>query len=378
MARPASVWFDNTRNIWRATIRGHKVKVADGTATQKEAEQAWHEMHAKDIAVDLQHCNPVRVVFELYLDYLEANHPVTYPTAKRFLKSFCRGNRDVPVKDLTSGMVDSWLSYEKTWGQTSRAQAVQYVMSALNWAARPDNRIIPSNPLRGMPRPAARSRGKDALIDPADHAVILAAAKPSVRDLLSALRLTGTRPSNLCRAEAADVDWARGAIVLTQHKTAEKTGRKLSIPIPARLRPLLERLCRERPSGPLFRRENGEAWTSTILAQYLLRLRERLERRGVKLKGKYIAYGHRHTVATDLLEAGVPDAQVAAILGHSGTAMIYRHYGHLARKTKTLADAMDRHLRGDGETASESPPVGHDAGELPVGPKKPREPDVVV
>ena len=42
-----------------------------------------------------------------------------------------------------------------------------------------------------------------------------------------------------------------------------------------------------------------------------------------------IAYGYRHGFATDAA-AGVPDAQVARLLGHSSTVMLHRHYSHLA------------------------------------------------
>jgi hypothetical protein len=55
-----------------------------------------------------------------------------------------------------------------------------------------------------------------------------------------------------------------------------------------------------------------------------------------------VAYGLRHTFATDALANGVPDAQVAELLGHSGTATLHRHYAHLGAKAKVLRDALDR------------------------------------
>jgi integrase len=54
---------------------------------------------------------------------------------------------------------------------------------------------------------------------------------------------------------------------------------------------------------------------------------------------KAIAYGYRHTFATDALANGVPDAQVAALLGHSGTTMLHRHYSHLTEKANVLREA---------------------------------------
>jgi integrase len=51
---------------------------------------------------------------------------------------------------------------------------------------------------------------------------------------------------------------------------------------------------------------------------------------------------YRHTFATDALANGVPDAQVAALLGHSGTAMLHKHYAHLGARAKALRDALDK------------------------------------
>jgi integrase len=61
-----------------------------------------------------------------------------------------------------------------------------------------------------------------------------------------------------------------------------------------------------------------------------------------------VAYGLRRSFATDALANGVPDAQVAELLGHSGTAMLHRHYAHLGAKAKALREALDR-VRPAGE-----------------------------
>ena len=44
--------------------------------------------------------------------------------------------------------------------------------------------------------------------------------------------------------------------------------------------------------------------------------------------------------ATDALSKGVPDATVAALLGHSGTAMLHKHYSHLTSRIAVLKDAL--------------------------------------
>jgi len=90
------------------------------------------------------------------------------------------------------------------------------------------------------------------------------------------------------------------------------------------------------PKGHLFRTRTGTPWSSAILAKSVRRVRERA---GVPTA---TAYGFRHTFATDALAGGVPDAQVAALLGHSGTAMLHRHYSHLTSRADVLRAAAGK------------------------------------
>jgi integrase len=52
-----------------------------------------------------------------------------------------------------------------------------------------------------------------------------------------------------------------------------------------------------------------------------------------------IAYGYRHTFATDGLASGLPETHVAELLGHGSTAMLHKHYAHLTAKAGVLRNA---------------------------------------
>jgi integrase len=100
---------------------------------------------------------------------------------------------------------------------------------------------------------------------------------------------------------------------------------------------LCKTLATRHPEGPLFRTATGRPWCHVCyVAEKLRRTCRQLGLAGVTL------YGYRHTFATDALANGVPDAQVAELLGHSGTATLYRHYAHLTARAKTLRDALGR------------------------------------
>lgn len=74
----------------------------------------------------------------------------------------------------------------------------------------------------------------------------------------------------------------------------------------------------------------------------------RLRRLCEKVGLKAIAYGYTHGFATDALARGVPDAQVAELLGHAGTAMLHKHYAHLTARSQVLRDALGK-VRGQRE-----------------------------
>ncbi|MCP4659994.1 MAG: tyrosine-type recombinase/integrase, partial [bacterium] len=50
----------------------------------------------------------------------------------------------------------------------------------------------------------------------------------------------------------------------------------------------------------------------------------------------------RHTFASQLVMAGAPLSDVAALLGHTSIRMVEKHYGHLAKShvRRTAAEMM--------------------------------------
>jgi integrase len=113
--------------------------------------------------------------------------------------------------------------------------------------------------------------------------------------------------------------------------------------LPPELVEVCKRLVAKYPTGPLFRRASGKPFPE---AYYLPRL-VRVLRRKLGLPESVTPYGYRHTFATDALSNGVPEAHVAELLGHSGTAMLHKHYAHLGTKAATLRAALGR-MRGQG------------------------------
>jgi integrase len=194
--------------------------------------------------------------------------------------------------------------------------------------------MLPANPLAYLPMPPRTSRGDWAIIGPANHAKLLAAAPPRFRDFLTLLHATGARPGEVARLTAHAIDWDAATATIREHKTADRTARPrvvwLSGPAVALLRPLAAR----HPVGPLLLNAAGRPWTNDALKAAMRKTRTRA---GVP---RAICYGYRHTFITDALELA-PPAIVAELSGHTSLAGL-KPYSHLATKRQALRDALGR------------------------------------
>ena len=87
--------------------------------------------------------------------------------------------------------------------------------------------------------------------------------------------------------------------------------------------------------GTILRGLGGRPLTLMSIVRRFARLKELT---GVEVT----SYCFRHTYATRLLSNGVPDTQVAAMMGHSSTRMIHAHYSHVAQNSRLLGEIADR------------------------------------
>jgi len=99
---------------------------------------------------------------------------------------------------------------------------------------------------------------------------------------------------------------------------------------------ILRELMTRHPSGALLRNTRGQEWAEQALVKAMISAREKA---GID---HAIAYGYRYTFATEALSRGVSDALVAELLGHSGTAMLHKHFAHLEAKGAVLRQALDQ------------------------------------
>ncbi|HVV51978.1 MAG TPA: tyrosine-type recombinase/integrase [Polyangia bacterium] len=157
---------------------------------------------------------------------------------------------------------------------------------------------------------------------------------PGTADVFEIGRLTGMRPDELFHLLVGSVDlkarkiWVQASPcpLCPDGKWIPKTGTYRGIDICEALLPILRRLTKGRPDGalliesnhgaPYWRRRGGGGRFAKTLR------RAGLDRRGLSI------YSLRHTFASDLVSAGRPLQEVAALLGNS-VRTCEHFYAHL-------------------------------------------------
>lgn len=340
MPRPHAPWFRKSKNSWYVKLAGRQVALGvRGRKNRPEALEAFARLlvgvttstgGARLGALPLR----VRDMVDAFLaDARPRVGAETLRGYRKYLVPFATTYGDRSAEGVTAREAEAF-GQRLGWSPTYQAGFVGTLQSAYRWAVR--QRLVVSSPVENCRKPLRRSRGTAAVVTEVEHRRLLEKARPDTRDLLVMLWHTGARPGEVAGLTAeqvrASVD---GVIPLPCHKTAHRGKSRVLILVGEAL-VVARRRAEAVGSGLLFRGQGDVRLTAQAIG---CRLRKLCRRAGVR---HLIPYGYRHAFATAALSAGVPDAQVAALLGHSSTTMLHRHYSHLCGQVRVLKEALAR------------------------------------
>jgi integrase len=264
----------------------------------------------------------VKDLFAQFLLWVEQDKkPATLRFYQQRLKPFVAEFGERPFASLTLADATGYLLQhglrpdgKPLSGSTKRHNAV--ALERLQQYAI-DIGLIEKPLFKKLPKP--RIGRRDRLPTDEETAALLKNAKPEFRLIYPALRQSGARPGELCRATIADYDATEGAIVLADHKTAGKSGRPRVIPVGKKLRELLQQAIAGRTEGPIFRSRTGKPWTVANLSATYRALRNK-----AGLAKDLCLYLTRHEAGSRICRE--KDVEAAArILGHSSTSTTSRY-----------------------------------------------------
>ena len=138
------------------------------------------------------------------------------------------------------------------------------------------------------------------------------------------------------------VDFETGMIHYAVPGRKQTKKRRPSVPISARLRPVLERMKRE-ATGDVVLDHGADIWNSV---QAVVVRAGRAPKRGGKTRPGISPHTLRHTAATHMARRGVPLYDIAGVLGNT-LAMVEKVYAHHC--PGRLRSAVDM-ISGEGAT----------------------------
>ena len=226
----------------------------------------------------------------------------------------------------------------KADGSEKAPDTIRLLMTAFEnlqkWAI--ENKQLQERIIAPMKKPKGRKR--ERLPNEKERDLILQEASPAFRLIYKALRQSGCRPNELARAaieDLADVDGQR-MIVLTEHKTAAKTGAARKIPVGEKLGILIAASIGERTTGPLFLSPRGKAWTADALSKTFYRIRRRLQ-----LPADLVLYLTRHEHATQVYANTKDIHATARALGHASIQTTQRYVKDNLQELTTNQDCVE-------------------------------------
>lgn len=345
--RPSEPWFYSDKGTWYIWLDGKKKSLGvRGEGNKAEAVKAWHRLMAGvPLDGDATASSPspkatpkhedkpdaltVKGMVEAFLADCEGRlKPATVRWYSDMLTPFAEAKGAERVDAITAKVAMAYAKKPR-WSDSTRNGILSALSIAFRWAG---------HPLAGLKKPTMQSRGSKALISDADHAQLMAKAPAYFKPFLTVCRLTGARPGEVAAITSENFDEGQGVVVLGQHKTAHRTGKERLIFLPPEAVALLVAQRALHGEGHLLRDRQGQPYGKDAIVGMMRRLRRKAGVKGT-------AYGYRHTLATDALASGIPDAHVAALLGHQGTTMLHRHYSHLTERAGVLREALGQ-VRG--------------------------------
>ncbi len=360
MARKASPWFWDERQLWMVTINGTRHTLGEhpiGAPKPKKLKSGWNapkvisdEFHRlMGVAPKKVSGDSVAAVLDDFLTWTEENRArPTYLRYLDFIQSFCKGYGKLRIGGLTSAHVTTWLNGQKGWNSTTKRSAITALQRGFNWAVK--NRGLDRNPIRGMEKPEAKRRTN--VVTPDEFEKILKLVEDrtvktrsgetkvihnAFHDLLVVSFDSGARPREVKGLEARHIQLDKQRAVIPGEEAKGGIPRAIYFPTERSIE-IIRRLVSERPSGLLFLNNRGRAWTGYAIKCSFARIEKKIGRR-------IQHYAMRHSFVTRKLLAGVDSHVVAALAGHKDSSMIDRVYSHVAEDHAFMLDAAKKDLK---------------------------------
>ncbi|QDT46140.1 site-specific tyrosine recombinase XerC [Symmachiella dynata] len=387
MARTPKPWWNEDKKAWYVWLNGKKKRLAK---TKKDAMDVFYDLMAHPEKAVIR-SGSVAEIAEHFLDWTKANRAEkTYQWYKDIIGRFLE-QHELQVNQLKPFHIERWMDANQ-WSNEYRRACVTALKRVFNFAVKQG--YIELNPLKNLDKPEATSR--DLVISQKEYKKILKMVPDQeFSDLLTFLWETGCRPQEATQARPKHVNLKAGTITFPPEE-APKGNKTRVIYLTDRA---LDIVRKKMFNDPLFLNTKGRAWTAFAIDCRFKKLqlamaKAKMKKSGVKvtpeeidnlaailpklvtkrkdgekvektkaelrreardkliakkaadLAPKYYAYAFRHSYGYHAWTSGrVPPEEIAKLMGHVSTDMLYKTYGHVEQNPEYMRDAA-RRVRG--------------------------------
>ncbi len=248
--------------------------------------------------------------------------PDTHRWYKDRLDSFKEFYPRIAVEELRPFHIQRWIDNYKVSSTTKRNLA-RSIQRAMRWAV--EQGYIDRSPIEHFKKPPAGVR--ETVISPEEYKKILANAGV-LKSVIEFAWNTGSRASEILKIDRSHLQGNR--IILPRSDEKMKRAPRI-IYLNARALAIAQRVS----EGRIFRNSDGKPWTADAINCGFGRIKKAT---GITCSLTAL----RHTWCHRMLKAGTDSLTVATLMGHSGTSMIAKVYGHLNHATQHLSDAVEK------------------------------------
>lgn len=322
-------FFRAAKQSWYLQLGKRQVSLGKD---KKLAWQKYHELMSKE--EPLKGTATIEMLFERYLDWVEENRkPATYDKIRRHLSAFSRFIGKKSKIEATSGAdLANWVEKEKSWGSTTRNEAITSVIRCFNWAV--GKRFLKSNPVAMVPDKPGRKRRETVLSNNEWDELLGYVKDQAFKDLLGFMWEVGCRPLEARKMEAKHIDLDAGLVIFPPSEAKGERQERV-IYLTSKALEICQRRSQLFPQGPIMRNTRGRAWTKDSINCRFQRLKKKMGKR-------VFAYAIRHTYGTQGLVNGMDSVTLSHLMGHSDVSTLARNYAHLSRNTAFLKEQAKR------------------------------------
>jgi len=303
----------------------------------------------------------LRELTDVHLEWVLANRkPGTYELRERYLLAFLRYAKDRPVSEidkLTLSGFHGWAKQHHSKSQNGGNIFLRNVKSMFLWAEDMDICRCPVRRFPYMPEsPPETKRFTDE-----ELTLLLETIKPmspDFHDMVLLALLTGLRPQEVRELERSHVQYDTPGgeyLDIHKHKTAKWTREpvKRTVPLVPEALEIIERQVSQHAwRRHAFLNEAGKPYTASVFRQ---RLKRWCERAGIRPRSPYAL---RHTFGSGEAEAGVNQAVLAQIMGHTQLRTTARYVNHNAEHHRKAIRAMSDRLSRFTNSRKDTPEAG--------------------